>query len=677
MINTNVSKKKNFFSSIINKEKRYNINRFGLSNLTLSKLEKSENLRERIKFFVDVKDPNNILNIIQILIVKSNGELVSNVIYDVYNFTINNVKLMCSIIKNLINNFGEKKKDTFITIKLSNEYVITLFFSNLIFVCFSIDIKLSCRAQLLKLFLQFFSISFYNFIGQDNEIITDKKFQDINTNYAVKVYENLFAIPLIQKFGEILHILSQQSPEQKLFNVNNNESLFPNNRAKINIFQKHTKKNIYIFHYRTKDLLFDLRRIINKKNNLKIYKKTAILNNLFALAEKLANAYNNGLYSCDNSKLFKDKCVTCELLATYPRKFFIVKFFALHYGYVLIEEYNINKISRDHCFGHEIEEKYPLEIYQNESNNKEEHNRSPYNLPLPLNMNDIIPNTGVDDFLIEYYGNINSATSFYVQHNTDLKYFNKDIILILLKLLRSKHESFEELINKVNSILVTKNKIGQKKKNVLDMGNTFIVKEIEKKKERPSFMQNNSEPLSNTNNGMEMNNISIINNNIEDVMMSRIEYDNGNSEIFDSFAGAELNNICKNTEVMKSMFGNLNRPFKKITHNFNNQQNFCYDNKDVLENKLNLLKDLQIKLKSFKPKKNLNEIKYKKRQSVGIPQNNGGFSLVPPKRSSSNLNELIHGKLKYTNEFKIIRESRNEKNSDKNSLSSDSNINDN
>ena len=316
-----------------------------------------------------------------VFIYKNNGDELINFCFDVLEnvYSKNNILFKKLVTSSYLNN------TTFSHIFL-NDKKISLFRNHLIFI---IVTNKKVQENLSKLYLEFISNVFFNFIGDNQE--------NRNIYNISKIFEIFFLKYLTIKFTDIIKFL-----------IMKRENIMMNSQTKL--------KNILFIDCKTNTIIFNLKSLL-KKNG--IIKK---LSNRTILWHTIINNLNT----------FKDYYSTkIELFSTFPRLSFISRYIKINNGMAIIECYSSNKLSRnsnEYCefeFSFQkIKEKASSILFNNS-----------------LKYLDYFEN-----FLILYFTSLSSKYYLYNNLNAELPYFDDEYLNIIDDSLQIRM-SFENLIS--------------------------------------------------------------------------------------------------------------------------------------------------------------------------------------------------------------------------------------
>ena len=316
-----------------------------------------------------------------VFIYKNNGDELINFCFDVLEnvYSKNNILFKKLVTSSYLNN------TTFSHVFL-NDKKISLFRNHLIFI---IVTNKKVQENLSKLYLEFISNVFFNFIGDNQE--------NRNIYNISKIFEIFFLKYLTIKFTDIIKFL-----------IMKRENIMMNSQTKL--------KNILFIDCKTNTIIFNLKSLL-KKNG--IIKK---LSNRTILWHTIINNLNT----------FKDYYSTkIELFSTFPRLSFISRYIKINNGMAIIECYSSNKLSRnsnEYCefeFSFQkIKEKASSILFNNS-----------------LKYLDYFEN-----FLILYFTSLSSKYYLYNNLNAELPYFDDEYLNIIDDSLQIRM-SFENLIS--------------------------------------------------------------------------------------------------------------------------------------------------------------------------------------------------------------------------------------
>ena len=316
-----------------------------------------------------------------VFIYKNNGDELINFCFDVLEnvYSKNNILFKKLVTSSYLNN------TTFSHVFL-NDKKISLFRNHLIFI---IVTNKKVQENLSKLYLEFISNVFFNFIGDNQE--------NRNIYNISKIFEIFFLKYLTIKFTDIIKFL-----------LIKRENIMMNSQTKL--------KNILFIDCKTNTIIFNLKSLL-KKNG--IIKK---LSNRTILWHTIINNLNT----------FKDYYSTkIELFSTFPRLSFISRYIKINNGMAIIECYSSNKLSRnsnEYCefeFSFQkIKEKVSSLLFNNS-----------------LKYLDYFEN-----FLILYFTSLSSKYYLYNNLNAELPYFDDEYLNIIDDSLQIRM-SFENLIS--------------------------------------------------------------------------------------------------------------------------------------------------------------------------------------------------------------------------------------
>ena len=316
-----------------------------------------------------------------VFIYKNNGDELINFCFDVLEnvYSKNNILFKKLVTSSYLNN------TTFSHVFL-NDKKISLFRNHLIFI---IVTNKKVQENLSKLYLEFISNVFFNFIGDNQE--------NRNIYNISKIFEIFFLKYLTIKFTDIIKFL-----------IMKRENIMMNSQTKL--------KNILFIDCKTNTIIFNLKSLLKKNRIIK----------------KLSNRTTLWHTIINNLNTFKDYYSTkIELFSTFPRLSFISRYIKINNGMAIIECYSSNKLSRnsnEYCefeFSFQkIKEKASSILFNNS-----------------LKYLDYFEN-----FLILYFTSLSSKYYLYNNLNAELPYFDDEYLNIIDDSLQIRM-SFENLIS--------------------------------------------------------------------------------------------------------------------------------------------------------------------------------------------------------------------------------------
>ena len=316
-----------------------------------------------------------------VFIYKNNGDELINFCFDVLEnvYSKNNILFKKLVTSSYLNN------TTFSHVFL-NDKKISLFRNHLIFI---IVTNKKVQENLSKLYLEFISNVFFNFIGDNQE--------NRNIYNISKIFEIFFLKYLTIKFTDIIKFL-----------IMKRENIMMNSQTKL--------KNILFIDCKTNTIIFNLKSLLKKNGIIK----------------KLSNRTTLWHTIINNLNTFKDYYSTkIELFSTFPRLSFISRYIKINNGMAIIECYSSNKLSRnsnEYCefeFSFQkIKEKASSILFNNS-----------------LKYLDYFEN-----FLILYFTSLSSKYYLYNNLNAELPYFDDEYLNIIDDSLQIRM-SFENLIS--------------------------------------------------------------------------------------------------------------------------------------------------------------------------------------------------------------------------------------
>ena len=332
----------------------------------------------------------------------------------------NKLDIIKSIIKNLLN---KKNKDninnnniTITEIIISNEKIFILNIKNSNIIIIGIFSLLS-KNSIINLFLYYFAVSFFNFIGEKSDYVSiNTYFNTGNDKLKGKIYETFLFLPLLNHFIDIIYSLFKK------------KSLFMTNLK---------YENFLILDLNSKNIIFKFNTLLKKKL-FNISNFDSLLDELIFHSLNLKDMYSKKYSNRFDSIEYQDYYVKLEYTSTYPRLTFMIKFLPVLKGLALIHIYSTSKLSRQENEGNKIYKEFDViygvvDNYYNNGNNsnssiKENHLEYKFNEPKMLKE--------IETFFIEFLISSHSAFGVFYFPKDEFKYFNKDIINIINEIIK-------------------------------------------------------------------------------------------------------------------------------------------------------------------------------------------------------------------------------------------------
>ena len=284
--------------------------------------------------------------------------------------------------------------------------------NNNIFVIIVNNNKIQNQNAINKLFLLHVAISYRNIYNKLSKYLLNDK------NLFPLIYSQIFFVPFLNNFAKVF-----SSVTKKIDFV-----LFGNSEYISSV----------LFDLNNKKIIYDTGYLIQKNyksNFIDFSKKNKILGEIDFFGQKLKNNY---LKSGDKNLYKIENCIKIELRATFPKPLFIIRFYPILKGVLLIHvfhQYKLSKIQIENPLsnGEYIFEKYKeIDACFFDFFNKLEE----------INIKEVY---NIENFFFEYFfilgnnikeigkntGNINKNLMTYKSKEFDLIYLNKQILQII------------------------------------------------------------------------------------------------------------------------------------------------------------------------------------------------------------------------------------------------------
>ena len=393
----------------------------------------------------------------------------------------NKLDIIKSIIKNLLN---KKNKDninnnniTITEIIISNEKIFILNIKNSNIIIIGIFSLLS-KNSIINLFLYYFAVSFFNFIGEKSDYVSiNTYFNTGNDKLKGKIYETFLFLPLLNHFIDIIYSLFKK------------KSLFMTNLK---------YENFLILDLNSKNIIFKFNTLLKKKL-FNISNFDSLLDELIFHSLNLKDMYSKKYSNRFDSIEYQDYYVKLEYTSTYPRLTFMIKFLPVLKGLALIHIFSTSKLSRQENEGNKIYKEFDViygvvDNYYNNGNNsnssiKENHLEYKFNEPKMLKE--------IETFFIEFLISSHSAFGFFYFPKDEFKYFNKDIINIIIDIIKENDNNNNDENNE-NFVI---SKITKK------LYDEYLIENRKDKDDNDISMQSN---INNNNNEFNNNNNELV-----------------------------------------------------------------------------------------------------------------------------------------------------------------------
>ena len=345
-----------------------------------------------------------------------------------------------------------------------------------------------------KLFLLHIAISYRNTFNKLS------KFLPSNKNLFPLIFTQIFFLPFLHNFEKIFSIIVK--------------------KIDLVLFGNSEYISSLMFDLENKYIIYDTGYLVQKNyksNILDFSKKNKIIDELYFFGQKLKNNY----FKSGDKHLDKiDNYIKLELRATFPKPLFIIKFYPLLKGVLLIHVFHQYKLSKIQVLNPQSNSQYTFEKYKEIDAVFFDF----YNKLEELNSKEIII---LEKFFFEYFfilgnnikeigrnfGNFNKNLMTYKSREFDLIYLNKQILQIIKDCFGQFYLNNKENIDENNLIYKIKKRFGaeyEKYKNEdinSNINNTNILLEegLQSKSEKININNNINDNLNineNTNNNI-------------------------------------------------------------------------------------------------------------------------------------------------------------------------------
>ena len=395
-----------------------------------------------------------------------------------------------------------------------------------------------------KLFLLQIAIAYRNTFCKLNKFLPNDK------NLFPLIFSEIFFIPFLHNFNRVFSLISK--------------------KIDLVLFGNSEYISSILFDLQTREIIYDTGFLVQKNyrtSTLDFSKKNKIMDEINFFGQKLKNNY----FKSSDKNLDKiENCIKLELRATFPKPLFIIKFFPILKGVLLIHvfhQYKLSKIQINSMInGENIYERYKeIDAVFFDLYSKIEE----------FNAKEIIY---IEKFIVEYFlilgsnikeigrnvGNMNKNLMTYKSKEYDLIYLNKQILQIIkdcigqFYLNKNQNNNINDLIYKL------KNKFGN---------------EYEKYKKE------------------DLNNINNINNNSNNIkeedIQTKSDKINLNCNINENInsnlnINEYYNNLNKHKNILELTFINFIKEFDiNLINQKNNKNNTEIENNDNNNNIIN------------------------------------------------------------------------------------------
>ena len=210
------------------------------------------------------------------------------------------------------------------------------------------------------------------------------------------------------------------------------------------------------------------------------------------------NLKNNYLKSNDKKTDKFDNSLKIELRATFPKPIFIIKFFPILNGIVIVHLFNQYKLSKTQIQNPNNPNAFIYDSYK-------EVDIAFFNLLEKLEPNNLEQINIIEKFFFEYFlilgnnckdtENIPSNLITYKSRDFDLIYLNKDILKLIKEIIMEYYKDEKDLIYKVKRKLFEENEKENKNENENKNKKTLIIETSISKSERENTQNNNDDNI--------------------------------------------------------------------------------------------------------------------------------------------------------------------------------------
>ena len=242
------------------------------------------------------------------------------------------------------------------------------------------------------------------------------------------------------------------------------------------------------------EIVFDIGNLFHKNYKsefLQYINKKDILKEISFHGNNLKNNY---LKSNDKKTDKFDNSLKIELRATFPKPIFIIKFFPILNGIVIVHLFNQYKLSKTQIQNPNNPNAFIYDSYK-------EVDIAFFNLLEKLEPNNLEQINIIEKFFFEYFlilgnnckdtGNISSNLITYKSRDFDLIYLNKDILKLIKEIIMEYYKDEKDLIFKVKKKLFDENENENKNENK----KTLIIETSISKSERENTQNNNDDNI--------------------------------------------------------------------------------------------------------------------------------------------------------------------------------------
>lgn len=380
-------------------------------------------------------------NLISFYIIDKNTYEIKSSISLKQNNLTDNKELFNNILKNFIKYKNKESNKTFEykSIYISSIIIQGLFinsFNNVLICIFDKKIFIAP----IKLFLLHISICYKNIYLKISKHIEN------NEKLFSLVFTEIFLIPFIHNFDKVFGKLKKK---MDLILFGNSEYI-----------------TTMVIDLEAKKIIFDIGNLFQsnyKSSFLQFKERKNILEEIIFHGKNLKQNY---IKSNDKNINKIENTIKLEFRATFPKPLFIIKFFPILEGVVIIHYFNQYKLSKS-----QIRNPYNPNsfIYDN----YKEIDISFFNLFNQLDENILNQVTFIEKFFFEYFlilgsncketGNIPNKLMTYKGRDYNLIYLNKDILQLIKGILMEYFKDEDDLLFKLKKKLIEENEIIENK----------------------------------------------------------------------------------------------------------------------------------------------------------------------------------------------------------------------
>jgi len=348
--------------------------------------------------------------------------IIDNETYQIKSFNIikqikmtENITILRNIFEKMININNNLNQYYYYKIIYFSEVIIIAlvnFDINNIFVSIFNNNKNPNQNAFNKLFLLHIAITYRNTFSKLSKFIPNDK------NLFSLIYSKIFFIPFLRNFDKVFGLISK--------------------KIDLVLFGNSEYISSMVLDLDNKEIIYDTGYLVQKNYKASILdfsKKNKIIDEIIFFGQKLKNNY----FKSGDKNLYKiENCIKLEFRATFPKPLFILRFFPILKGVLLVHifhQYKLSKIQIVNPLGngeHTFEKYKEIDAVFFDFFSKLEE----------LNNKNII---NVEKFFFEYFfilgnnikelgknsGNLNKNLLTYKNKEFDIAYLNKQILLII------------------------------------------------------------------------------------------------------------------------------------------------------------------------------------------------------------------------------------------------------